>query len=112
MANVTTAFAPGKVPNSCQGFDRMYLNGTGRRGRNDQALENRDPYSNELLVCINLASEQDLNGAFRAAASHFRWSSVAIAQDELFGPAVAVIKVKGEEEVVLDHKNFKISHQS
>ena len=51
------------------GFDVMLVNGTWRRGRADEAAEDRDPYTGEMLVRIPLADERDLDDAFRAAAA-------------------------------------------
>lgn len=56
------------VPAAYDGFDRMPLNGQWRGGRSGRVLEDRDPYSDNMLVRIPLADEQDLNDAYKAAA--------------------------------------------
>jgi len=51
------------------GFEKMLLDGKWRDGRSGQVSEDRDPYTNEVLVRITLADQQDLDEAFRAAAT-------------------------------------------
>ncbi|WP_447598315.1 aldehyde dehydrogenase family protein [Nitrospira sp. Nam80] len=58
------------------GFDRMPLNGQWRGGRSGRVAEDRDPYSDEILVRIPLADEQDLNEAYQAAAAaQAKWAA-------------------------------------
>jgi aldehyde dehydrogenase (NAD+) len=58
------------------GFDRMPLNGQWRGGQSGRVSEDRDPYSDEILVRIPLANEQDLNEAYlAAAAAQAKWSA-------------------------------------
>ena len=40
-------------------FDRMPLSGQWRGGRSGRVSEDRDPYTDEILVRIPLANEQD-----------------------------------------------------
>ena len=47
----------------------MLLNGSWRQGRSGRVSEDRDPYTNDVLVRIALADEQDLEDAFGAAAA-------------------------------------------
>jgi aldehyde dehydrogenase (NAD+) len=55
----------------------MPLNGTWRAGRSGRVAEDRDPYSNELLVSVALANERDLDEAFAAAtAAQPRWKEM------------------------------------
>ena len=59
------------------GFDKMPLNGKWRTGKSGRVGEDRDPYSNELLVSIALANEQDLDEAFGgAAAAQPQWKEM------------------------------------
>jgi aldehyde dehydrogenase (NAD+) len=55
------------VSGAYDGLDRMLLNGRWLHGRSGQTLEDVDPYSNEVLLRIPLASQQDLDEAFEAA---------------------------------------------
>ena len=68
----TSATATRRQPRSrhprYDGFDQMLVNGAWRHGRG-KLLEDRDPYTNDVLVGIPLADERDLDDAFRAAAA-------------------------------------------
>src|SRR3954462_9119401 len=58
------------------GLDRMLLNGRWLHGRSGHTLDDVDPYTNESLLRIPLASEQDLDEAFEAAqAAQPGWAS-------------------------------------
>ena len=57
------------APARYDGVDKMPLNGEWRGGKSSRVAEDRDPYSNALLVSIALANAQDLDEAFSAAAA-------------------------------------------
>jgi aldehyde dehydrogenase (NAD+) len=50
------------------GFDGQYINGSWRPGRQGRTLKDTDPYSGETLAEIALASQSDLDEAYRSAA--------------------------------------------
>jgi aldehyde dehydrogenase (NAD+) len=79
------------APARYDGFDKMPLNGKWRAGKSGRVAEDRDPYSNELLVSIALANEQDLDEAFAAAtAAQPQWKEM------LPGEKAAIVRRAGE----------------
>jgi aldehyde dehydrogenase (NAD+) len=79
------------APARYDGFDKMPLNGEWRAGQSGRVAEDRDPYSNELLVSIALANEQDLDEAFAAAtAAQPQWKEM------LPGEKAAIVRRAGE----------------
>ena len=79
------------APARYEGFDKMPLNGEWRGGKSSHVAEDRDPYSNALLVSIALANEQDLDEAFSAAAAaQPKWNAM------LPGEKAAIIRRAGE----------------
>jgi acyl-CoA reductase-like NAD-dependent aldehyde dehydrogenase len=69
MAKAVRATSPNSEPTRYDGFETMLLNGSWRQGRSGRVSEDRDPYTNDVLVRIALADEQDLEDGFRAAAA-------------------------------------------
>ena len=54
------------APSRYDGFDKMLLNGAWRHGSSGQFADDRNPYTNDVLVRIPLADERDLDDAFAA----------------------------------------------
>ena len=52
MAQAALATAPHIAPARYDGFDRVLVNGTWRHGSEGHVMEDRDPYTNEILVRI------------------------------------------------------------
>lgn len=48
-------------------YDKQYIGGVWRSGRGEKILENRNPYSGELLYTYRSASREDVDDAYRAA---------------------------------------------
>ena len=48
-------------------YDKQYINGQWREGRGNTVLENRNPYSGELLYTYRSASREDIDDAYAAA---------------------------------------------
>jgi aldehyde dehydrogenase (NAD+) len=69
MAKAVRGTSAGNEPARYDGFEKMLLNGNWRAGRGAHVAEDRDPYTNEILVRIPVANDQDLEDAFRAAAA-------------------------------------------
>jgi aldehyde dehydrogenase (NAD+) len=69
MAKAVRATSSNSEPSRYEGFETMLLNGSWRQGRSGRVSEDRDPYTNDVLVRIALADEQDLEDAFGAAAA-------------------------------------------
>ena len=55
-------------PAPYDGFDKILVNGQWRSGRG-KVSEDRDPYTDEVLVRIPVADEQVVDEAYRAAAA-------------------------------------------
>ena len=55
------------------GFDNIFLNGKWRQGSSDQAYDDTNPYTNEMLVRIHLANERDLDESVGGAKSSTRY---------------------------------------
>ena len=59
------------------GFEEMPIAGRWRTGSGERALEDRNPYSDELLIRIPHADRADLDAAYRAAAAAQReWAAL------------------------------------
>jgi aldehyde dehydrogenase (NAD+) len=69
MANPAVAMSQHAVPSRYDGLDKMLLNGTWRSGRSGQISEDREPFTDEVLVRVPLADERDLDEGFSAAAA-------------------------------------------
>lgn len=48
-------------------YDKQYINGEWREGRGSRILENRNPYTGELLYTYRSASPEDVDDAYAAA---------------------------------------------
>jgi aldehyde dehydrogenase (NAD+) len=101
MAQAALATAPHIAPARYDGFDRVLVNGTWRHGSEGQVMEDRDPYTNEILVRIPLANAQDLDEAFRAAASaQPEWHEMLPAERSAILRRAAAIMEERREEIV------------
>src|SRR5438045_1253878 len=101
MATAVLETTARTAPAPYDGFDRMLLNGTWRPGRSGQVAEDRDPYTNEVLVSIPLAEEHDLDEAFHAAAvSQPLWQSMLPHERAAILRRVATIMEERREEIV------------
>src|SRR5262245_21763353 len=63
------AISSGSAPARYDGFDKMLWNGKWRHGKSGRSADDRDPYTNDVLVRIPLADEGDLDEGFCAAAA-------------------------------------------
>ena len=55
-------------------YDKQYINGQWREGRGERILENRNPYSGELLYTYRSAGREDVDDAYIAAkAAQKKW---------------------------------------
>ena len=64
------------APAPYDGFDKVLVDGTWRAGGGDRVVEDRDPYTNDVLVRIPAAGERDLDEAYRAAdAAQAAWAA-------------------------------------
>ena len=50
-------------------YDKQYIGGQWREGSGSAMLENRNPYTGEVLYTYRSASRQDLDDAYAAAAA-------------------------------------------
>jgi aldehyde dehydrogenase (NAD+) len=79
----------------------MLLNGAWRQGRGDRGLDDLDPYTNDLLVRIQLADEQDLDEAFNAAAmAQLAWQNALPAERSAIIRRAAEIMEERREEII------------
>lgn len=84
-----------------EGFDRMPLGGQWRGGRSGKISEDRDPYTDEILVRIPLADEQDLNEAYRVAAdAQPKWAAMLPGERAAILRRAAAIMEARREEIV------------
>ena len=67
MATALQEQARGTSPTPYEEFDSILVDGTWRRGGGDRVVEDRDPYTGDVLVRIPSAGERDLDEAYRAA---------------------------------------------
>jgi aldehyde dehydrogenase (NAD+) len=92
--------APKSAPTPYDGFDRMPVDGAWRHGRG-KPLEDRDPYTNDVLEEIPLADGRDLDEAFRAAAAaQAAWAGTLPSERAaVLRRAAAVMEARREEIV-------------
>jgi aldehyde dehydrogenase (NAD+) len=70
-----TAAADARASSPYDGFDRMLVDGRWRHGRSGHTADDMDPYTNQVLLRLPLANQEDLDEAFRAAdAAQVGWS--------------------------------------
>lgn len=50
-------------------YDKQYINGQWREGTSEKVMENRNPYTGELIYSYRAASTQDIDDAYAAAAA-------------------------------------------
>ncbi len=55
-------------PSPYTGFDQMPIGGAWRRGSRQDALEDRNPYTGEVILEMPQASCEDMDQAYKAAA--------------------------------------------
>src|SRR3954451_16023596 len=72
MATALQEQARGTSPSCYEEFDSILVDGTWRRGGGDRVVEDRDPYTGDVLVRIPSAGERDLDEAYRAAEAALR----------------------------------------
>lgn len=101
MVEAVAETAAHTAPGRYDGFDRMFLNGSWRQGRSGRISDDVDPYTNEVLVRIPLADQQDLEDAFHAAAlAQPLWSGLLpFARATIIRRAVEIIEERREEIV-------------
>lgn len=82
-------------------FDRMPLSEQWRGGRSGRVSEDRDPYTDEILVRIPLVNEQDLDEAYRgAAAAQPKWAATVPGERATLLRRAADIMEARREEIV------------
>lgn len=82
-------------------FDRMPLGEQWRGGRSGRVSEDRDPYTDEILVRIPLANEQDLDEAYRgAAAAQPKWAATVPGERAALLRRAADIMEARREEII------------
>ncbi|MBX3221318.1 MAG: aldehyde dehydrogenase family protein [Labilithrix sp.] len=89
------------APARFDGFERMPLAGSWRRGRAGKLLTDHDPYSGDVLVEIPAADARDVDEAYRAAAASQRRWAVALPQErrDVLERAARVAEARREEIV-------------
>jgi aldehyde dehydrogenase (NAD+) len=100
MVTATMEVVPRTAPARYDGFDRMPVNGTWRHGRG-KPLEDRDPYTNDVLVEIPLADEHDLDDAYGAAvAAQQEWSEILPSERAAVLRRAASVMEERRDEIV------------
>lgn len=90
----TTTFA-------AQTMDRQFIAGEWREGRSERALTDTNPYDDSTVTTIRQASVEDLDEAYRTAASaQLDWAATAPAQRaEVMRRAAEILNERREEIV-------------
>jgi aldehyde dehydrogenase (NAD+) len=79
----------------------MPLNGDWRGGRSGRVSEDRDPYTNDILVRIPLADEHDLDEAYRGAAeAQPKWAARSPGERAAILHRAATIMEARREEII------------
>jgi aldehyde dehydrogenase (NAD+) len=101
MAHAARGGDPRTAPAPYDGFDKMLINGTWRPGRGGRIADDRDPYTDEVLVSIPLADERDVDEAYRAAGAAQRaWNDTRPAdRSALLRRAAAIMEARRAELV-------------
>jgi aldehyde dehydrogenase (NAD+) len=79
----------------------MLIGGRWRKGGSKRMLEDRNPYSGEVILAVEQASEGDLNDAFAAALeSHEHWmSELPLERAQVMRRATGVMEFRRDEIV-------------
>lgn len=78
-------------------YTKQYINGEWRSGSSSSILENRNPYTNEVLYTYKSANEQDVKDAYEAAYEASKlWASIS--PSERIGYLEGLVKVFEEEK--------------
>ncbi len=83
-------------------FTNQFINGRWEKGSSEKAIDNKNPYNDELLFTIQSANADDLNKAYQAAKQvQKNWEETdLITKQELFEKLIA--KMEEEKEIVID----------
>jgi aldehyde dehydrogenase (NAD+) len=87
------------APFAIQGH--QYINGRWQPGRSTKRLDNRNPFNNELLLDMPLASVADLDEAYLAAEkAQLEWAALHAGQRVMLLEKLAVIVAQRSEEII------------
>lgn len=87
------------APFAIQGH--QYINGRWQPGRSTKRLDNRNPFNNELLLDMPLASVADLDEAYLAAEkAQLEWAALHAGQRVMLLKKLAVIVAQRSEEII------------
>lgn len=101
MTQTAALSVPTGPPTPYGTFDRMPLGTAWRGGRSGRDSEDRDPYTDEILVRIPLASEEDLNEAYKVAAeAQPKWAAMLPGERAALLRRAADIMEARREEIV------------
>ena len=80
---------------------QQYINGHWRTGRSSKLLDNRNPFNNELLLEMPLASVEDLDDAYLAAEqAQVEWAALHAGQRVALLEKLAVIVAQRSDEII------------
>ena len=89
------------APNRYDGFDKMFLNGAWRHGGSGQFSDDRNPYTNDVLVRLPLADARDLDAAFdAAAAAQPLWNAMLPSERSAIIRRAAAIMEERRDEII------------
>jgi aldehyde dehydrogenase (NAD+) len=82
-------------------WNKQFIGGTWREGTSNKMLKNRNPYTDEVLVEIRLASKQDVDEAYKSAKEAQRqWvKTPASKKVEIIENAITIIERRQKELV-------------
>jgi aldehyde dehydrogenase (NAD+) len=88
-------------PAPYQGFDRLPIGGTWRQPRGNRLLEDRDPYTGEVILEIPQGAREDMDAAYEAAvAAQPAWAAASPAErSAVFRRAAEAMEARREEIV-------------
>lgn len=79
-------------------LNKSYMNGEWVTGESNQTVTIENPYNNEILTEVKLATKQQVEEAYKAAEeAHFEWGRNAALRKEVFQKAVKFFEDHKEE---------------
>ena len=82
-------------------YEKLYINGEWREGRSASVLENRNPYTDEVLYTYRAASTADVDDAYEAAkAAQPSWAALQPRERQEYLMRLYEVMVKHKDDIL------------